>query len=446
MKFKKLISTIALAAAMTAGAAAVPAASYSASAAEAIVCETTTAFDAVRFTQQRTVTEWTQQDGPTGQIFFMFKTSVSDWSEATNIRFRIQSNKIQGAADNSNGNNLAIGYGGKMDFDWILEQDGKTQQDVDMYKNIYGNDIVRMINNKYADGVKFTKEDGSPSGNVYFIDAGGPTLPYFNMGRLYNGFIEASLASDQWRQEDSGEFTQWKRPNNGGGFTWNMPVDMTTIDHFFIKLEPKNYAGMCIDIGDVEIKVNDQWVTVFDSSEAELVKKDEGKTWVETYQAMTPNQVIMDPNRADSFNATTTTFTMTYIEATTCAVHNDGNSDGVCDRCFERIPHELWDIDEDGKCDDCKKEYCETCEDSDNDGVCDECYHFVEGYVEPPAEVDPPAGGNSGSGENGGSSSGNTNNSSTNKKGGCKGAIGGVSVGAILGVGAVCMLLKKKKD
>ena len=440
MKFKKLFSTLALAAAMTVGAVTVPAVTQNASAAEAIVCETTTAFDAVRFTQQRTVSEWTTQNGPTGQIFFMFKTDVHDWSQATNIRFRIQSNKIQGASDSSNGNNLAIGFGGKMDFDWIAEQEGKTQADADLYEQFYGNDIVRMINNKYADGVKFTKEDGSSSGNVYFIDAGGPTLPYFNMGRLYNGFIEASLAADQWQQESSSEGSQWKRPNNGGGFTWNIPVDMTTIDHFFIKLEPKNYAGMCIDIGNIDIKINGEWVNVVNVSETELVKKEEGKTWVETYQGMTANQVLMDPNRIDSYNSTTTTFTMTYVEATPCAEHNDGNSDGVCDRCFKRIPHELWDIDENGKCDDCQKTYCESCTDADNDGTCDECYHFVENYVEPPVGGDPNGGGT-----NSGNNGNNGNNSSSGKKGGCKGAIGGVTAGAILGLGAVCTFLKKKR-
>ena len=191
---------------------------------------------------------------------------------------------------------------------------------------------------------------------------------------------------------------------------------------------------------NIDIKINGEWVNVVNVSETELVKKEEGKTWVETYQGMTANQVLMDPNRIDSYNSTTTTFTMTYVEATPCAEHNDGNSDGVCDRCFKRIPHELWDIDENGKCDDCQKTYCESCTDADNDGTCDECYHFVENYVEPPVGGDPNGGGT-----NSGNNGNNGNNSSSGKKGGCKGAIGGVTAGAILGLGAVCTLLKKKR-
>ena len=116
MKLKKLFSSIALSAAMLLGIGSVAVPTYNADAAEIIVCETTSAYEAVRFTQQRMVSAWNTENGPTGQIYFTFETQVKDWSNATHVRFRITSHRIGDAPADSKGNNLAFGYDGKLDY------------------------------------------------------------------------------------------------------------------------------------------------------------------------------------------------------------------------------------------------------------------------------------------------------------------------------------------
>ena len=151
-----------------------------------------------------------------------------------------------------------------------------------------------------------------------------------------------------------------------------------------------NYAGICMDFGDVEIKIGGNWVTVF-SAEAATEKTKSG-TWKQTLSALAGNEYIADPFFTDEYGATTGAYRLSKIEKTPCVNHSDNNSDALCDLCLSPLPHPFYDLDEDGTCDDCGSGICGdgVCKDENKDGACDVCGHtdYVEA-VNPTPTPDP---------------------------------------------------------
>ena len=218
---------------------------------------------------------------------------------------------------------------------------------------------------------------------------------------------------------------------------------MTQVKFVFIRFEPQNYANMCLDVGNVEILVDGEWITAVDMSKAQIVQKEGGETWYEAITGMSANQCILDPNYESG--ATTEAFRMETIEATLCEKHSDSDGDGYCDRCFATVPHMFIDVlpigDKDGLCDECGNAVCGDgkCVDENGDGGCDVCGHsnYVEQpEPEPEPEPDPTP-------EPGGA------DSSDDSEGGCGGviAVGAGSIvlaGAAIAVAAVVVRKKRK--
>ena len=286
--------------------------------------------------------------------------SVNDWREATAMRIRFKSNGLKSAATDANDNNIAVGFGGV---------------------STNGADVLRKRTKPYGKA-KFTLPNGKTDSQLYYINN---QIPYFVCGRWQNCYIELPL--DDTTFEDV-------TPSNGEIFSAkpeeNSQLDMSKIKYVFICFEPMNYAGICMDFGDVEIKIGGNWVTVF-SAEAATEKTKSG-TWKQTLSALAGNEYIADPFFTDEYGATTGAYRLSKIEKTPCVNHSDNNSDALCDLCLSPLPHPFYDLDEDGACDDCGSGICGggVCKDENKDGACDVCGHtdYVEA-VNPAPTPDP---------------------------------------------------------
>jgi hypothetical protein len=166
-----------------------------------------------------------------------------------------------------------------------------------------------------------------------------------------------------------------KQDKDGHDLVYDCAVDMSQVKFVYIRLEPMNYPNMCVDFGNVEVKINGEWVTVVDLSKAVQAQKSEGVSWYETITSMNANEYILDPNYKENTGATTDAFKVEYINATPCELHVDNNYDALCDVCYGSMPHSVFDLDGDGVCDDCSVAICETCVDENLDGGCDVCLH-----------------------------------------------------------------------
>ena len=324
-------------------------------------------FDAVQVEQVKKAPDWAASGEASGQVFLNFAVEESDWTDATALRIRLQSlNNGNFLPNNSGGNNIAVAIGAK-----------STRTD----------NTVWQINTPYSD-VKYVYPTGEAGPNLYFINT---NIPYFVVPREYTGCVELQLNETTWKEESG---TIGRSIRAIAGETGQSAIDMSQVRYVSIKFEPLNYEGIVMNFGNIEINVNGNWKTVVDVSKTQLVTKPQEKTWSEAIAALTANQAMMDPVYTDSLNVNTSAFEIRKMPATPCAEHIDLGSNGVCDRCFELLPHVAWDSDEDGFCDDCNKPCCAEGMhvDQDRDGFCDICDHLLE--KKDPAEENPTAEGN----------------------------------------------------
>ena len=396
---------------------------------------------------------WSVEGKPSGIVNLDLAVEISDWSKASAMRIRIKSNKLPEANADAQDNNIAIGYG---------------------VKSATSNKIVLKMDKPYSGGVSFNKQNGDMQSSLFFIN---DQIPYFSMGRQMNTYVTANLDGttfgnltdyvqstpngDTWYTlydkneqknifdyvgeydlDDSTIYTG-ETDKDGNKLVKDSEVDMTQVKFVFIRFEPQNYANMCLDVGNVEILVDGEWITAVDMSKAQIVQKEGGETWYEAITGMSANQCILDPNYESG--ATTEAFRMETIEATLCEKHSDSDGDGYCDRCFATVPHMFIDVlpigDKDGLCDECGNAVCGDgkCVDENGDGGCDVCGHsnYVEQpEPEPEPEPDPTP-------EPGGA------DSSDDSEGGCGGviAVGAGSIvlaGAAIAVAAVVVRKKRK--
>ena len=177
-----------------------------------------------------------------------------------------------------------------------------------------------------------------------------------------------------------------KSDKDGNALVYDCEVDMSQVKFVYIRLEPMNYPNMCVDFGNIEVKINGEWVTVVDIAKASCAQKLNGVSWYDTITGMTANQYLLDPNYEEVTGATTEAFKVEYVTATQCEVHEDNNYDALCDVCYGPMPHSIFDLDGDGVCDDCNVAICETCVDTNADGACDLCLHTDK--VEKPVKPD----------------------------------------------------------
>ena len=379
-------------------------------------CGETSPFAAVRLTVQtdplyKTTSEWFVSGEPASRVALEMALSVTDWSNATEMRIRFKSNALPNSPSTSHDNNMAIGFVGRA-----------TDE------NLY-----RKINKPYS-SLRFTTPSEEVAGDLHFIN---DQIPFFNMGRQMNCYIQVSLTEEAfgWYGETQDNVVALGNDTIGG--LWEEVRFVT------ILLEPQNYGGMCLDIGDVEVKIDGVWQTAFDASEAELITKATDKTWGETLENMTANQCILEPFVE---RCTTDCCRAELIEATPCETHPDSDGDGFCDRCYAVVPHMFIDVlpagDKDGLCDICGNAVCGEgkCVDENGDGGCDICGHsnYVEQpEPEPEPEPDPTP-------EPGGP------DSSGDGEGGCGGVIA-IGAGSIVLAGAaisaaVVAVRKKRKE
>ena len=400
---------------------------------------------------------WSVEGKPSGIVNLNLAVEVSDWSNASAMRIRIKSNKLPEANANAQDNNIAIGYG---------------------VKSATTDKIVLKMDKPYSGGVSFNKQNGDMQSSLYFIN---DQIPYFSMGRQMNTYVTANLDDktfgnltdyvqstpngDTWytlydknEQENIfdyvGEYDledptiyTGKTDKDGNKLVNDSPVDMTQVKFVFIRFEPQNYANMCLDVGDVEILVDGEWITAVDMSKAQIAQKESGETWYDAITGMSANQCMLDPNYESG--ATTEAFRMETIEATPCGSHADANGDGYCDRCFAAVPHLFIDVlpigNKDGLCDTCGLAVCgeDKCVDANGDGGCDVCGHTD--YVEQP---EPEPGSEPGTdGADDGSNGNQSETTDDGGEGGCNSAIGAGSL--VLAAGAVSVSLtaarKKRK-
>ena len=379
-------------------------------------CETSPSFDAVRlhgcFEPLRIVNPngaWYLSGYPAGAVHFSMGVSVNDWSNATALRVRISSHKLPGAYSNSTNNNMAVGFGGL---------------------NSAGDYLYRKVTKPYGNA-KFTNPDGSTKSPLYYVN---DSVPYFNMGRQQNCYVEMPL--------DDNTFT-WATISPTHVFQKNGsesdPMDMTNVRFVYVELEPLNYESMCIDIGAIEIKIDDEWVSVFNPTESEIVSVT--TTQYKTIASLKANQCVMTTRCDDSVGANTDAYRIYKMKAEACEECLDNDFDALCDRCYLPMPHSVFDLDGDGVCDDCGTALCETCVDANKDGACDVCFHTDN--------VEKPAPDSSSSNENSSSQGGTTQNSSSGKeaaKGGCFGSLGVSTLLFAVAPVVAMFLLRKKED
>ena len=379
-------------------------------------CGETSPFAAVRLTVQtdplyKTTSEWFVSGEPASRVALEMALSVTDWSKATEMRIRFKSNALPNSPSTSHDNNMAIGFVGRA-----------TDE------NLY-----RKINKPYS-SLRFTTPSEEVAGDLHFIN---DQIPFFNMGRQMNCYIQVPLTEETfgWYGETQDNVVALGNDTIGG--LWEEVRFVT------ILLEPQNYGGMCLDIGDVEVKIDGVWQTAFDASEAELITKATDKTWGETLENMTANQCILEPFVE---RCTTDCCRAELIEATPCETHPDFDGDGFCDRCYAVVPHMFIDVlpagDKDGLCDICGNAVCGEgkCVDENGDGGCDICGHsnYVEQpepEPEPEPDLTPEPGGP---------------DSSDDSEGGCGGVIA-IGAGSIVLAGAaisaaVVAVRKKRKE
>ena len=367
------------------------------------------AFDAIQVQQVKKAPDWSTAGEAAGQMFLNFAVEKSDWTGATAIRIRLQSlNNGDFLSNDSAGNNIAVAIGAK-----------STQTD----------NTIWEINKPYSD-VKYVYPTGEAGPQLYFINT---NTSYFVVPREYTGYVELQLNDTTWKAE-SGTVGRHIRARSGE--TDASELDMSAVKFVSIKFEPLNYEGIVMNFGDIEINVNGTWETVVDASEVDLVTKSSDKTWSEAIAAMTANQAMMDPCYVDSVNVNTSAFELREMQATPCASHVDLAGDGVCDRCFEMLPHVAWDIDANGLCDDCNEACCGEglCVDNDNNGYCDTCEHVVEND-----ETD-----DSSNSSNSSNSSGGGNEDKPEK--GCKGTLSGALGTVFMLMGIYGLYVLKRKE
>ena len=391
---------------------------------------------------------WSVDGKPSGIVNLDMAVEESDWSEATAMRIRLKSNQLPEAPTNAQDNNIAVGFG---------------------VKSAHSDKIVLKMNAPYGK-MSFQKRSGQQDGTLYFINN---EIPYFSMGRLMNTYVTGQLKDatfvnltdyvqstpngDTWYQLYSenvqnnifdyiGEYDTaddsiytGQSDKDGHKLVRDSEVDMTNVKFVFIRLEPQNYANMCLDIGDVEILVNGEWQTAVDMSKVSVAEKQTEKTWYQTVTSLRANECILDPTYESG--ATTEAFKLKKIEAKACDEHFDDNLDGMCDRCFEYMPHELYDLGGDGICDDCGRAICGegVCKDEDGDGGCDVCFHTD--YVEQPAPK-PPVNPEDSDSEN---SDKNQGKGSEKHDSGCGSVIGGLAALPVLGAVFFVVYEKRKK-
>ena len=379
-------------------------------------CGETSPFAAVRLTVQtdplyKNTNDWFVSGEPSSRVALEMALSVTDWSKATEMRIRFKSNALPNSPSTAHDNNMAIGFVGRA-------ADGK---------------LYRKINKPYS-SLRFMTQSETVAAQLFYIN---DQIPFFSMGRQMNCYIQAPLAE--------GSFGWYGEAENNVVALGNDSVGDILGDVRFatILLEPQNYGGMCLDIGDVEVKVGGVWQKAFDASKAELITKAADKTWAQTLEGMTANQCILEPFVEQ---CTTECCRVELIEATPCETHADANGDGYCDRCFAAVPHMFIDVlpigNKDGLCDTCGLAVCGEgkCVDANGDGGCDVCGHTD--YVEQPEpEPDPEPGTNEG---------GNQGSADDGGEGGCGGAIaigaGSLVLAGVTVLAAVAMLRKKRKE
>ena len=324
-------------------------------------------FNAVQIEQSGGAPDWFhEKEGRCSTVNLNFAVQESDWSEATALRVRIQSlNNGEYLPTDATDNNIALKIGAK---------------------SMNGDEILWNVNKPYSN-VKYVYPNGEPGPNLYFILT---TIPYFVVPREYTGCVEFALDNTTFERktyetQDKIWYTQTAA---------DAQLDMREVKYVSIMLEPENYDDMVMNFGDVQINVNGQWKTVVDMSQAQVVEKSENQNWKEALLSMTANQVLLDPDDTDkTTDVDKSSYTLRKMQATPCLDHVDLAGNGVCDRCFKVLPHEMWDIDEDGFCDDCSAQYCQPHEDENNDNLCDICGHIIDASV-----TNDSSGGESGTG------------------------------------------------
>ena len=385
-------------------------------------CGETSPFAAVRLTVQtdplyKNTNDWFVSGEPSSRVALEMALSVTDWSKATEMRIRFKSNALPNSPSTAHDNNMAIGFVGRA-------ADGK---------------LYRKINKPYS-SLRFMTQSETVAAQLYYIN---DQIPFFSMGRQMNCYIQAPLAE--------GSFGWYGEAENNVVALGNDAVGEISGEVRFatILLEPQNYGGMCLDIGDVEVKVGGVWQKAFDASKAELITKAADKTWAQTLEGMTANQCILEPFVEQ---CTTECCRVELIEATPCETHADANGDGYCDRCFAAVPHMFIDVlpigNKDGLCDTCRLAVCGEgkCVDANGDGGCDVCGHTD--YVEQP---EPEPGSEPGTdGADDGSNGNQSETTDDGGEGGCGGAIaigaGSLVLAGVTVLAAVAMLRKKRKE
>lgn len=386
------------------------------------VCEETSPFRAVRILGQKEKINaqpghyvngeyiWAVAGNPSPQVNLNFAVSVNDWSNATEMRIRFKSNGLESANTNSGDNNIAVGFGG-----WNDSNSG----------------IFRKITKPFGNA-KFTDANEKSVSGLYYVNS---NIPYFNVGRWQNCYVQIPLDAESFQDVAPSENNIFKLGPVSGS---EDKLDMTRIEFVYIKLEPMNYNAMCFDFGDIEIKINGEWVKVFDSTQGSIATKKSNNR--NTILALQDNQWFLDPHYDETVGTTTDGYQLSVIEATPCVIHTDANVDSRCDLCLGPVPHYNYDLFGDGECDDCGKSICGdgVCVDETGDGGCDVCYH--RDYVaqpEPPVDDEPetpigpsvpPAGGNEG------------------KKDGCGSVIGVAPFAVVTFATALVCVFKKKED
>ena len=354
-------------------------------------------FDAVQVEQTGGAPDWfNEKKGRASTVNLNFAVEDGDWTGATAVRIRLQSlNNGKYLPTDATDNNIALKIGAK----------SKTSDE-----------IIWSVNKPYSN-VKYVYPNGEPGPNLYFILT---TIPYFVVPREYTGCVEFSLdgATFERKTETSSEKIWYSES------VMEQEPDVSSVRFVSVMFEPLNYDDLVMNFGNIEINVNGTWKTAVDMSKGRLIQKKTEEAWKQALLSMGANEVMLDPDDADkTADEDTTSFVVRKMQATACEAHVDLTSDGICDRCFEVLPHEMWDIDEDGFCDDCGTAFCGAHVDSDGDNLCDLCGHIVDANL--PVDGD------------------EKEEMPTEKKSGCKGAF----LSPVLALGAsVCLLGLRTKQ
>lgn len=351
---------------------------------------------------------WSMVGGPPAHTALDLAVSQADWSEVSAMRIRLMSHKTPDAPADASGNNIAIGISGL---------------------NQAGNNIVQMVTKPNSGKVRFARPDESDIGTLYWIN---DSIPFFSMGRYMNCYVQIDLSDGLEGAFNYMATNQNKLFTSAGNATTN-PIDIENIKNVFIYFEPFNYENICMDFGTVDVKIGNTWTTVFDISKGGLVEKLPTKGWYQTVVGLNPNQAIMDPCQADSFNTDMSCCDVYKVKKTACAEHINSNGDCFCDVCFASVPHWFSNIEDDDEnlpCELCGEHICGkgVCYDLDHDGGCDVCNHRE--YVDQ-GSPNPPSSSDSSDGK---------------KKSGCGSSMIGVSALTTGALGLALVRLFKKKE